>query len=86
MDIRHYALCHPRFFSAQMPETALRIYHNYRKAGMNMNVKKRSQESLTSKRKPMESWRQYQKLNQSAQKHCPVIRAPVIPRRTRRGC
>ncbi len=36
---------------------------------MNMNVKKRSQESLTSKRKPMESWRQYQKLNQSAQKH-----------------
>lgn len=56
------------------------------KAGMNMNVKKRSQESLTSKRKPMESWRQYQKLNQSAQKHCPVIRAPVIPRRTRRGC
>ena len=29
---------------------------------MNMNVKKRSQESLTSKRKPLESWRQYQKL------------------------
>lgn len=53
---------------------------------MNMSVKKRSQEPLTSKRKPMEDWRQYQKLNQSAQKHCPVIRAPVIPRRTRRGC
>ena len=53
---------------------------------MNMNVKKRSQESLTSKRKPVASWRQYQKLNQSVQKHCPVIRAPVIPRRTRRGC
>ena len=31
MDIRRYALCHPRFFSAQMPETALRIYHNYRR-------------------------------------------------------
>ena len=53
---------------------------------MNMNVKKRSQESLTSKRKPMENRRPCQKLNQSAQKHCPVIRAPVIPRRTRRGC
>lgn len=86
MDNRRFALCHARFFVAQMPETALRIYHNYRKAGMNMSVKKRSQEPLTSKRKPMEDWRQYQKLNQSAQKHCPVIRAPVIPRRTRRGC
>ena len=86
MDIRRYALCHPRFFSAQMPETALRIYHNYRKAGMNLSVKKRSQEPLTSKRKPMENRRQCQKLNKSAQRHCPVIRAPVIPRRTRRGC
>lgn len=27
----------------------------------------------------MESWRQYQKLNQSAQKHCPVIRARHSP-------
>lgn len=53
---------------------------------MNMNVKKQSQEPLMSKRKPVASWRQYQKLNQTAQKHCPVIRAPVIPRRTRRGC
>lgn len=53
---------------------------------MNMSVKKRSQEPLTSKRKPMENRRQYQKLNQSTQKNCPVIRAPVIPRRTRRGC
>ena len=86
MDNRRFALCHARFFVAQMPETALRIYQNYRKAGMNMNVKKRSQESLTSKRKPVASWRQYQKRNQTAQKHCPVIRAPVIPRRTRRGC
>ena len=53
---------------------------------MNMNVKKRSQESLTSKRKPIESCRVWLKLIQAAQKHCPVIRAPVIPRRTRRGC
>ena len=26
MDNRRFALCHARFFVAQMPETALRIY------------------------------------------------------------
>ena len=33
MDNRRFALCHARFFVAQMPETALRINQSNRKAG-----------------------------------------------------
>ena len=40
MDNRRFALCHARFFVAQMPETALRIYPNYRKAGNTHECKK----------------------------------------------
>lgn len=87
MDIRRYALCHPRFFSAQMPERGFEDISKLQKGRYaHMNVKQKSQERLTTKKKPAENWRQYQKLNQTARKRCPVIRAPVIPRRTRRGC
>lgn len=85
MDIRRYAHCHPRFFCPNAGN-GFEDIPKLQKGRYEHECKKRSQESLTSKRKPMEIWRQYQKLNQSAQKHCPVIRAPVIPRRTRRGC
>ena len=85
MDNRRFALCHARFFVAQMPETALRIYQTTERQVTRMNVKKRRQEPMAKRKWPLENW-QHQKVPKSSQVHSPMIRVHAIPRRTRRGC
>ena len=80
MDNRRFALCHARFFVAQMPETALRIYQTTERQVTRMNVKKRRQEPMAKRKWPLENW-QHQKVPKSSQVHSPMIRVHAIPRR-----
>ena len=56
-----------------------------RKAGIQMNTKMSNHEIMVKEKKLNESWRQ-SKRQQPIKRRCPVMKAHVVPRPTRRGC
>ena len=53
---------------------------------MQMNTKMLNHDIMVKEKKLNESWRQFKKLQQPIKWRCPVMKAHVVPRPTRRGC
>ena len=51
-----------------------------------MNTKMSNHEIMVKEKKLNESWRQSKRQQQSIKRRCPVMKAHVVPRPTRRGC
>jgi hypothetical protein len=57
-----------------------------RKAGIQMNTKMSNHEIMVKEKKLNESWRQSKRQQQPIKRRCPVMKAHIVPRPTRRGC
>ncbi len=53
---------------------------------MQMNTKILNHDIMVKEKELNESWRQFKKLQQPIKRRCPVMKAHVVPRPTRRGC